>query len=506
MRIPPPFLELFSPTAMRMSRIKGPNRSAKLSRGSRNKEIFHTPLPLITPRHNITAKPVSGGADARRQTCMWCLMTLLDTAYSTLVSNQLLVGGIGTLAFGSLMYVLRTVPQKMLEIGEKTVWTAVSIENFSNEYRDVDAFIEGCRLAFFSRSLEIKDGHLKTGFGGGWGTYQGILFKYSKTRSVQRLTHIETIDISFLTRDRNVVERFMRDCRPEEHKNSIHISLYSAGGSDGGLRRRKRGLNTVFVDQAIKDRLVQRFTWFLGAEEWYSSRGIPWKLGIILHGPPGTGKTSLIHALASDFGFDVKFITSLHGVGAAFKSGTKSDLFVIEDIDTIAERLNRVPPKGKAGGDAVEQPVMRGYPLHEILNSMDGMQTPDGLKFIVTTNHLDRLDPAIIRPGRIDDVIEVSPLSLASARQMFRAFYGRDGINGYVPRTGAELQQMFLSMTANDAEAELSQSTMASPGGSAADQPAWQGGSASMPEAALSLQLLQRGRPGISRPTYDEGL
>ncbi len=281
---------------------------------------------------------------------------------------------------------------------------------------------------------------MKTGLGGGWGTYDGTLFKYSKTRSVQRLIHIETIDVSFLTRDRSIVERFMKDSRPEEHKNSIHISLYSAAGSDAGLRRRKRGLNTVFVDQATKDRLVKRLKWFLDAEEWHSSRGIPWKLGIILHGPPGTGKTSLIHALASDFGFDIRYIKSLHGLGAAFKSGTKNDLFVIEDIDTISERLNRVGQNEKDGGNPIEPRAMRGAPLHEILNSMDGMQTPDGLKFIVTTNHLDRLDPAIVRPGRIDDVIEIGPLSLQSARQMFRAFYGRDGIDGYSPRTGAELQ------------------------------------------------------------------
>jgi mitochondrial chaperone BCS1 len=112
-----------------------------------------------------------------------CRTTLLDTAYSTLVSNQLLVGGVGTLAFGSLMYVLRAVPQTILGLVEKTLWTTVSVENMSNDYRDVDAFIERLRLDFFSRSLEIKDGYLKTGFGGGLGAYDGTLFKYSKTRS-----------------------------------------------------------------------------------------------------------------------------------------------------------------------------------------------------------------------------------------------------------------------------------------------------------------------------------
>jgi len=375
-----------------------------------------------------------------------------DGIYAALATNQLLVGGVGTLAFGALMYVLRTVPEKILGLFERTLWTKVSVESLSNEYRDVDAFIEGKRLDFFSRSLEIKDGALKTGFGGGWGVYGGTLFRYSKTKSAQQLAPFETIVLSFLTRDRGVVERFMQDCKPEEHRNSIYISMFSAAGGDGGLRRRKRGLETVFVDRAIKDRLVARFSWFLGAEEWHSSRGIPWKLGVVLHGPPGTGKTSLIHALASDFGFDIKYIKSLHGLGAAFKSGTKNDLFVIEDIDTITSGLNRDGAKAR---EWIEDGAPHASPLHEILNSMDGMQTPDGLKFIVTTNHLDRLDPAILRPGRIDEAIEVGPLPLACARQMFRAFYGRDGIEGYTPRTGAELQQMFSTMSAEEAEAEL---------------------------------------------------
>jgi chaperone BCS1 len=375
-------------------------------------------------------------------------MTLFDSFVAALATNQLLAGGVGTLAFGALMYLFRAVPEKGLELLEKTLWTKVFVESLSNEYADVDAFIEGKRLNFFSRSLEIKDGSLKTGFGGGWGVYDGVLFHYAKTKSTQTVAPFETIAVSFLTRDRRVVERFMRDCKPEEHRNAIFISSFSASGSDGGLRRRKRGLHTVFVDQAIKDRLVSRLRWFQGAEAWHMSRGIPWKLGVILHGPPGTGKTSLIHALASDFGFDIKYIKSLHGLAAAFRTGTASDLFVIEDIDTIVGGLNR-------DGAKQRDEETRAAPLHEILNAMDGMQTPDGLKFIVTTNHLDRLDPAIVRPGRIDEVIEVGPLSLDSARAMFAAFYGREGIGAYAPRTGAELQRMFSTMSAEEAEAVL---------------------------------------------------
>jgi chaperone BCS1 len=379
----------------------------------------------------------------------------IDGVFSALSSNPLLVGGIGTVAFGSLMYVLRSAPQKVLDVLDRTFWTKLYVESFSNEFRDIDGFIEGRRLSFFSRSLEVKDGALKTGFGGGWGSYAGTLFKYSKAKSTQQIAPMESIVVSFLTRDRGVIESFIRDSRPDEHRNSINVSLVTSSGNVGGLRRRKRGLDTVFVDQAIKDRLVQRLNWFLSAEEWHAARGIPWKLGIVLHGPPGTGKTSLIHALASDFGFDIKYIKSLHGLGEAFRTGLPNDLFVIEDIDTISGSLDRGEGSGGTSASTEAKVALRGSPLHEILNSMDGMQTPDGLKFIVTTNHIGRLDAAIVRPGRIDDVIEVGPLSAASARQMFKAFYGRDGLDAYVPRTGAELQQMFSTLSAEAAEAAL---------------------------------------------------
>lgn len=374
-------------------------------------------------------------------------MALFEAVTSVLAANPMLSAGVGTLAFGSAMYLLRAIPAKALDLVDRTIWTKLFVESLSNEYRDVDGFIEARRLRFFSRSLELKDGALKTGFGGGWGLYDGVPFKYSKTKSTQQIAPFETISISFLTRDRSIVERFMQDSKPEDHRNTINVTLYGMGGVSGSLRRRKRGLDSVFVDPAIKERLVSRFRRFLGAEEWHAARGIPWKLGVVLHGPPGTGKTSLIHALASDFGFDIKYVKSLHGLGQAFLSGTRNDLFVIEDIDAIAGGLQR---EGEPAPDA-----QRGSPLHEVLNAMDGMQTPDGLKFIVTTNHLRKLDPAIVRPGRIDDVIEIGPLSLEAARAMFRAFYGREGVAAYAPQTGATLQRMFSTLDAEAAEAEL---------------------------------------------------
>src|SRR5450631_2010368 len=75
------------------------------------------------------------------------------------------------------------------------------------------------------------------------------------------------------------------------------------------------------------------------------------------------------------FGFDFR-----QGQGAAFMSGTKNDLFVIEDIDTIANGLNRDTKKDKDGSNPFEERAMFGSPLHEILNSMDGCPSSEYLR------------------------------------------------------------------------------------------------------------------------------
>ena len=97
-------------------------------------------------------------------------MAVFDWLTSLFTSNPVFAGGVGTLVVGSLMYVLRAVPEQLFEAIDRAAWTKLFVESLSNDYRDVDSFIEARRLKFFSRSLEMKDGSLKTGFGSGWGT------------------------------------------------------------------------------------------------------------------------------------------------------------------------------------------------------------------------------------------------------------------------------------------------------------------------------------------------
>ena len=114
----------------------------------RRRIIFPAPLTFAAARPNIQPKPRPRGCSKTLRADNDAYRHLL----SALASNQLLAGGVGTLAFGSVIYVLRAVPQKMLEFLEKMSWSKVSVKSFSNDFSDVDAFIEGKRLNFFSRS------------------------------------------------------------------------------------------------------------------------------------------------------------------------------------------------------------------------------------------------------------------------------------------------------------------------------------------------------------------
>ncbi|CAZ80202.1 unnamed protein product [Tuber melanosporum] len=134
------------------------------------------------------------------------------------------------------------------------------------------------------------------------------------------------------------------------------------------LARPSRPLSTVVLEQSQKEMFVDDIKDYLepGTQKWYSDRGIPYRRGYLLHGPPGTGKSSLSFAAAGLLGLK------------------------IYDIDTI-----------NTSTDAGTKVSLSG-----LLNVIDGVASPEGRVLILTTNHPEKLDAALIRPGRVDMKIE----------------------------------------------------------------------------------------------------
>ncbi|CAL5049955.1 unnamed protein product [Urochloa decumbens] len=183
--------------------------------------------------------------------------------------------------------------------------------------------------------------------------------------------------------------------------------------------------DTLAIDPALRDGIRDDLLRFVRRREHYARDGRSWKRGYLLHGLPGTGKTSLIAAIANLLEFDI-YDLELTAVGSnsdlrrLLASTRPKSLIVVEDIDCSLGLFDRTrkssssPPPSK-GADQFYDPTFPPHGRREtislsgVLNFVDGLWSSCvGERLIVfTTNHVDRLDPALLRAGRMDRKIEL---------------------------------------------------------------------------------------------------
>ncbi|KAK4152082.1 putative mitochondrial chaperone BCS1-A [Chaetomidium leptoderma] len=187
--------------------------------------------------------------------------------------------------------------------------------------------------------------------------------------------------------------------------------------------------HTVVMNEEVKAELIRDIEGFLhhGAPAWHLSRGIPYRKGYLLYGPPGTGKSSLCLSLAGRFDLDV-YILNISAIDSRSLSTLLVELpsrcvLLLEDVDAVGISQSRQGETdiSKAKADAARnQPRSQGkLSLSELLNALDGVSSHEGRLLMMTTNHLDHLDRALIRAGRVDKKIE---LPNADKDVMFRLF------------------------------------------------------------------------------------
>ncbi|XP_011025851.1 PREDICTED: probable mitochondrial chaperone BCS1-B isoform X2 [Populus euphratica] len=185
------------------------------------------------------------------------------------------------------------------------------------------------------------------------------------------------------------------------------VKLYNREGSIN--LEHPSTFDTLALDPELKKMIVDDLKRFLGRKEFYKKVGKAWKRGYLLYGPPGTGKSSLIAAMANYLKFDIYDLelTSIYSnsdLRRVLLSTTNRSILVIEDIDCSMEMRDR-----QQGGDQYDGSNSR-LTLSGLLNFIDGLWSSCGDERIIvfTTNHKDRLDPALLRPGRMDVHINMS--------------------------------------------------------------------------------------------------
>jgi chaperone BCS1 len=230
---------------------------------------------------------------------------------------------------------------------------------------------------------------------------------------------VETLRFRTIGRSQRVMRRLIDDVRAFSlESDTVTIRLWDDGYWLNVRGKSPRPLETIILQDGQMKRILADLHWFRGARDWYSQRGIPFRRGYLFAGSPGTGKTSLVLALAGHLNRPI-CVVSLGTIQqdtalfTAFSEAPPNAIILIEDIDCAFPAQSREDVT-KTGGQLTKA---------GLLNAIDGVTTPDGRIFVMTTNYPERLDPALIRPGRADVHEKFEYLGPHEQQQMAARFY-----------------------------------------------------------------------------------
>ncbi|KDR78146.1 hypothetical protein GALMADRAFT_245173 [Galerina marginata CBS 339.88] len=273
-------------------------------------------------------------------------------------------------------------------------------------------------------------------FNGGPGQVAGRLFLTLYTRDMGALSAIVE----------EARQRYVKTSRPHVIVHTADQPAFGPGSTwTNAKRKSRRPLSSIILQEGVIKSLVDDAHEFFKMEDWYVKAGIPHRRGYLLHGPPGTGKSSTIYAVAGELGLEIYSLSLASGfvddafLARAVSSIPKQAIFLVEDIDCAFPSREELDDEDASGFGAMARghlphmgmvvPGRAGMKqrssvtLSGLLNVLDGVGSEEGKIFFATTNYIDRLDPALLRPGRIDKKILYKLATKAQAAALFLRFY-----------------------------------------------------------------------------------
>lgn len=233
---------------------------------------------------------------------------------------------------------------------------------------------------------------------------------------------------------KNVLLDFVKNCIKYTDKNIKPViapvnTLYA--NMIDVIQPSTRTLSDVFISDDIRCELRNSISKFINNKDWFVKHNIPYHYGILLHSAPGSGKTSIARAIANEYGLDMYvcvggqvsgFINELRrNIDTISFNKSKPSIVLFEDIDCDESVHSR------AGGViSADVALMKSKTsIGDMLNTLDGILGLTNVIYIFTTNHADKLDPAILRPGRIDLKLHIDYATPETFDQFLKSFYNR---------------------------------------------------------------------------------
>mmetsp|Transcript_6597 Transcript_6597/g.25461 ORF Transcript_6597/g.25461 Transcript_6597/m.25461 type:complete len:488 (-) Transcript_6597:27-1490(-) len=375
--------------------------------------------------------------------------------------NPVFQGGLGLAVLGAAASVARRSAGILTQILRRQFLMTLEITSKDASYPWVLQWLnaQGRQSQHLSVQTASKGENLAIDFVPGPGRhyifYRNRFFLVEREREHQTVNMTsgipwERLTFTALGRDPDCFAEVLKDAKamamPEEEGTT---TIYTSWGTDWrpfGAPVKKRPLSSVVLHKGVKEGLLDDLGEWHQSREWYRNRGIPYRRGYLLYGPPGSGKSSFIMAIAGHFNYGICMLSlsddSLTDdrLALALSVVPKGCIVVLEDVDAAFVQ------RRSGSGMGVASVTFSG-----LLNCLDGVLSGEDRIIFMTTNHIDRLDPALIRPGRVDMVQYLGDADSEQVARFFKTFYGGVDFDGDKKSTAGDIDTL-ASMFAQKAK------------------------------------------------------
>src|ERR1035437_1230246 len=381
---------------------------------------------------------------------------ILNTITTTLLhgQNQFASGGLLLMVIGGIAAYFKGIPVAIKNFLMRQLTVSMNITDDHNSFEWVQWWFQSREYSKRMRNVDAftpcRDGgyqmSLKPAPGSHWFFYHKRPLFISFMRATEKKGYNSRREESYNLWTWGRDQKFLKNILTEIHGDFTKaytetptLKCWSGSNWYTAWSYTPRPLTSVILPSGVKNSLIADIDRFKASEKWYEQMGVPYHRGYLLYGPPGTGKTSLVSGLASHYSSTV-YIVKLNEMSDsklqdAVREAGSNSMIVLEDIDCAVNKVieKREEKDNKDSKAPVEEKMVGGLTLSGLLNVLDGMQTPSGVQFFMTTNHIDKLDAALLRPGRTDVRLFLGAATDWQKSQLYMRFFpeadGLEAIN-----------------------------------------------------------------------------
>jgi chaperone BCS1 len=358
--------------------------------------------------------------------------------------NSLASGGLLLMIVGGLSVYLRAVPETLWYwlVGQTTMMVTVKDDDAAfvwvKEWFLEQKFLKRVRRVDLDTTMRRVRIALIPAPGSHWFWYGGrpfVVYFYRTENSHERAARrVESLTFRTVGRKQLFLRHFVDDvvaCHIRRMGLQSFLYTYNDGW-DYIESYTPRLPNSVILQPGEKEHLMQDIENFRKSKRRYADLGVPYHRGYLLYGPPGTGKTSLVSALAAHFGLSIYSINladfSDRSLMNAVNQVSPNSILLFEDIDCMKSSQARVSATdmnddAQPRNEKENVGDKNGVTLSGLLNVLDGFYAPTNVLFMMTTNRIETLDEALLRPGRIDYKLYLGKATVRQKIDLYRRFF-----------------------------------------------------------------------------------